>query len=172
MITTTSNNIILIGMPGAGKSTLGRICAKQQNKTFIDTDELIVSSQQNSLQNIVDQQGHNTLRHVEEQELLNLNASNSIIATGGSAVYSDSAMHHLDTLGLIIYLHLPLIIIEQRINNFSTRGLARKPGQSLADLFRERQALYLQWADKQLDLEGLSIRQAAKKLSLLSQTNK
>lgn len=150
------SNIVLIGMPGSGKSTVGVILAKSLSYDFIDTDVLIQSVQQRALQDIVDRDGHLALRKIEEQTLLSLNPRNHVIATGGSAVYSAAAMAHLATIGTIVFLDVELAILEERVSNLATRGLVRRPGQSLADLFAEREALYKHVADIRINCSSLT----------------
>ena len=144
---TSPSNLVLIGMPGAGKSTVGIILAKQAKRAFIDTDVLIQTSQGRTLQEIIDTDGYLALRRIEEEILLGLDLRNHVIATGGSAVYSDAAMTRLKSNGIVIFLDVDLPTIESRIKDFGTRGLAKRPDQDLADLFRERCALYRKYAD-------------------------
>jgi shikimate kinase len=146
-VTTQKSNIVLIGMPGAGKSTVGVILAKQIAWGFVDTDVLIQTARGRSLQSIVDAEGYLALRAIEEKVLLGLKLSHHVIATGGSAVYSAEAMAHLKKDGVVVFLNTPLTLLEQRIQNFATRGLAKIPGQSLEALFEERLVLYQQYAD-------------------------
>jgi len=143
--------ISLVGMPGAGKSTVGVLLAKTLAKDFVDTDVLIQIRSGQTLQAIVDQQGYLRLRELEEQVLLELETENSVIATGGSAVYSHDGMAQLKKLGTVIYLQLPFTVVEQRITNIGSRGLARKADQSLEDLYRERTPLYERYADHCVD---------------------
>jgi shikimate kinase len=147
MMAQTRSNIVLIGMPGSGKSTVGVILAKLNSLNFIDTDVLIQVSHGKALQDIVDRSGHMALRGIEEKELLNLNIHNHVIATGGSAVYSVSAMKHLKSDGIAIFLNVDLPTLESRVCDFDTRGLAKRPDQSFADLFDERFSLYTKYAD-------------------------
>jgi len=139
--------ITLIGMPGAGKSTVGHLLAKQLDFQFIDTDDLIRQQQGRSLQDIVDKDGYIQLRHFEEQAILSIKTNKAIIATGGSTVYSIDAMKYLSLQSRIVYLSVPYEIIEQRIMNLDSRGLAKQPHQSLHDLFVERKELYEKYAD-------------------------
>jgi shikimate kinase len=125
-------------MPGAGKSTVGVIFAKKTRRDFVDTDVLIQMSQGRTLQDIVDRDGYTVLRKIEEKILLGLSVQNHVIATGGSAVYSDRAMAHLKSNGVIIFLDVELATLESRVRDFSTRGLSRRPEQSFAELFDER----------------------------------
>ena len=149
-------NIILIGMPGAGKSTIGVILAKLTSRNFVDTDVLIQTSQSRTLQGIVDTDGYAVLRIIEEGVLLGLSVRNCVVATGGSAVYSDSAMAHLKSDGLVIFLNVDLSTLESRIRDISTRGLAKRADQSFAEMFRERMTLYLRYADITIECSGLT----------------
>jgi shikimate kinase len=141
------SNIILIGMPGAGKSTVGVILAKRTSRDFIDTDLLIQISQKRTLQDIVDKNGYTVLRNIEESVLLDLSVQNCVIATGGSAVYSGRAMAHLKSGGRAVFLETDLTVLKSRVHDFTTRGLAKRPNQSFADLYSERSALYADYAD-------------------------
>ena len=150
------SNIVLIGMPGSGKSTVGVILAKLTSRDFIDTDVLIQISQGRLLQNIVDTEGYMTLRRIEEDILLGLNCHHHVIATGGSAVYSHAAMEHLKSNGIVVFLDVDLPTLESRIRDFDTRGLAKRPDQSFSDLFKERIILYRKYADVTIDCADLS----------------
>lgn len=143
-------------MPGSGKSTVGVILAKLLSYDFLDTDVLIQSSQRRALQDIVDRDGHLALRTIEEDTLLSLDLQHHVIATGGSAVYSAAAMAHLAAIGTVVFLDVDLATLEGRVNNLATRGLVRRPGQSLADLFAEREALYKQAADITINCTGMT----------------
>ncbi len=141
-----NSNIILIGMPGSGKSTVGVILAKMTSRNFVDSDVLIQTREQRSLQDIVDKDGHMALRQIEEDVLLSISETNHVIATGGSATYSDKAMNHLHQYGFIVFLHADLETLKKRITNYETRGLAKRADQSFADLFQERLSLYKQYS--------------------------
>lgn len=141
------DNIILIGMPGAGKSTVGVQLAKHLAYEFVDTDLLIQTQEGKPLQDILDQQGCKTLRQIEADILCQLALTKTVIATGGSAVYSDNAMNHLKSLGVVVYLQISSDTVLKRINNEGTRGIARTQGQTLLDVFNERVPLYEQYAD-------------------------
>ncbi len=140
-------NIVLIGMPGSGKSTVGVILAKMLTRPYLDTDILIQLVAKCSLQDIVDSKGHMALRKIEEDVLLDISCDNHIIATGGSAAYSEPAMLHLKENGLIVFLDATLETLKSRIKNYETRGLAKRPDQSFQDLFDERFKLYNTYAD-------------------------
>lgn len=149
-----SKNIILIGMPGSGKSTVGVLLAKQLGFGFIDTDLLIQQDAGRTLQDIVDHDGYQALRHIEENTLLKLDVQKQVISTGGSAVYSRSGMHHLKKNGIVVFLDIPLPVVVHRIGDYSLRGISRRPGQTLEALFEERLELYNQYADLLVKGEG------------------
>lgn len=158
------SNIVLIGMPGAGKSTVGVLLAKQTALGFVDTDLLIQSAAGRSLQAIVDREGYLALRQLEEQVLLGLSVNKHVIATGGSAVYSERAMAHLKANGLVIYLDVDLATLSARIDNLGTRGLAKRLDQTLADLLHERTALYQRYADLTIPCTDLSHEQVCERI--------
>ncbi len=164
------SNIVLIGMPGAGKSTIGVLLAKQTALGFVDTDLLIQSAAGRSLQAIVDREGYLALRQLEEQVLLGLSVNKHVIATGGSAVYSERAMAHLKANGLVIYLDVDLATLSARIDNLGTRGLAKRPDQTLADLLHERTALYQRYADLTIPCTGLSHEQVCERIIIAAIT--
>jgi shikimate kinase len=150
-------SLILIGMPGAGKSTLGLLLAKSLAKDFVDTDLLIQLEHRKTLQDILHQQGYLALREQEEKVLLNAHYPNHVIATGGSAVYSEVAMHHLKQFGPIVFLDVALNELEQRIHNMDNRGIARPAHQGFDEVFAERRPLYMRYADIVIDCTGKPI---------------
>ena len=147
-------NITLIGMPGVGKSTIGVLLAKETRRQFVDTDVLIQARHGRTLQDILDADGLDAFRQIEEQAVQELDLHAHVIATGGSVVYYDAAMEHLSASGPVVYLELALELLERRIENLSTRGVVRPPGVSLADLYAERLPLYRRWADVTVDCWG------------------
>jgi len=150
------SNVILIGMPGSGKSTVGVILAKLTSRDFVDTDVLIQTSQARSLQDIVDRDGYMALRKVEEDVLLRLDRHNHVLATGGSAAYSHAAMAHLKSDGVIVFLDADLATLQSRVHDYDTRGLAKRPDQSFAELFEERFPLNAEYADVRVNCAGLT----------------
>jgi len=154
-------NLTLVGMPGAGKSTIGIILAKFLSFGFIDTDILIQINQQKSLQQIIDESNHLNLRKIEEEEILKINVENQVIATGGSAVYSEKAMKHLKDISIIIFLKVRYEEITKRIHNFNTRGIARSKDQNFKDLYEERQILYNRYAELTIDCNDFDQEQIA-----------
>lgn len=165
-MTNTTENIILIGMPGAGKSTLGVVLAKILGYEFIDADLLIQGKLDKTLQKIIDACGPDGFIEVENEVLCTLSTSHAIIATGGSAVYSDEAMKHLSSIGTVVYLQVSYEELENRLGGLHERSVVMKNGigMSLADLYEERVPLYEKYADLTIDINGLSVRDAARKL--------
>lgn len=145
------NTISLIGMPGAGKSTIGILLAKITGLRFVDTDLDIQCQQQATLQEILDSQGHERLREIEQQVLLEVPLAAAIISTGGSAVYSEAAMRRLRRAGPIVYLRVGLPVLEQRVAAAPDRGIASDANHSFADIFAERTPLYQRYADHTVD---------------------
>ena len=166
-MTTPSNNIVLIGMPGAGKSTLGVVLAKILNKRFVDCDLTIQEQCGKTLQKIIDEKGPDAFIEVEGQILSQIQTDNSIIATGGSAIYSDEAMQHLATLGPIVYLDISFESLVERLSDLNERGVVLKNGvsMSLRDLYEERKPLYQRYADITVNVDDLSITAAARKVA-------
>ncbi|NOZ22299.1 MAG: shikimate kinase [Planctomycetes bacterium] len=146
-------------MPGVGKSTVGVLLAKVTSRDFVDTDVVIQSREGRRLQDIIDTEGTAAFRKIEEQALLSLDLRRHVIATGGSVVYSERAMKHLGASGAIVHLDLPFDALERRITDLDSRGVVMEPGQTLRDLFDERQPLYRRYADATIDCTGLTHEQ-------------
>lgn len=140
-------NIILIGMPACGKSVTGVILAKSLKMNFIDADLLIQERAGKSLQDIINADGIETFKSIEEEVLNAINVKNTVIATGGSAVYYDSAMRHLKENGVVVYIEASLATIKKRLKNIRTRGVAMEKGQTIDSLYKMRVPLYEKYAD-------------------------
>lgn len=153
------DNIVLIGMPGAGKSTVGVLLAKTLGYAFLDTDLVIQEREGRLLQPLVDELGVEPFLDLEADAICSVECDRTVIAPGGSAVCRGRAMDHLRGLGRVVYLHLPLEELERRLNNISTRGIAMAPGETLADIFAFRAPLYRQYADLTVDVGRQSLEQ-------------
>ena len=164
--------VVLIGMPGSGKSSVGMLLAKALGRQFVDTDLLIESQQGQGLQEIVDLYGYQQLRQIEEQVLCTLDLGNAVIATGGSVVHSSKAMDRLKRLATVVYLYVEREVLLSRITNFSSRGLAKPAEQSFSDLFEERCALYERYADIRIDSSEQELEQTVAALADLLQSRK
>jgi len=136
------SNIVLIGMPGAGKSTVGVVLAKAMRKPFIDTDLLIQQKHGMFLQEIIDKYGIKKFLEMEEKVVVDLDVKDHVIATGGSVIYSNSALNHLKKDSILVYLKLRFDEIEDRIKDFKSRGIAKEMGENLVDIYNERVPLY------------------------------
>ena len=147
-------NLILIGMPGVGKSTIGVLLAKALGRSFIDTDLIIQTEQQRKLCDILDESGAEEFKRIENGVLENVETDGAVIATGGSAVFCESGMRKLRKNGVTVYLRLPLAELEKRLGNITTRGVVMRSGETLADLERLRAPLYEKYADVTIDEAG------------------
>ena len=148
------NNIILIGMPGVGKSSLGVILAKELGMRFLDSDLIIQEREQRLLREILEQDGIDGFLAAEERVNASIEAENAVIATGGSAVYSEKAMQHLKALGTVVYLKLEYEQLSRRLGNLHNRGVVLREDQTLKELFAEREPLYEKYADFTVDEGG------------------
>ncbi len=155
------SNLTLIGMPGAGKSTIGIILAKLLSYGFIDTDILIQINEKKPLQRIIDESDYRNLRKIEEREIIKINLTNHIIATGGSAVYSEKAMTHMQKISSILFLRVGYEEINRRIHNFESRGIAKAKNQTFRELYDERQVLYNKYAEMTIDCDDLDQEETA-----------
>lgn len=160
----TSKNIVLIGMPGAGKSTVGVLLAKALGKSFEDTDLLIQRQTGKKLQELIDCNGVAAFLKIEESVVENLNLQATVIATGGSVVYSDSAMQHLRKNAVIVYIKTELQELQHRITNMSTRGIAIGVDQTLEQLYQERSELYERYADITVNSDSDSVEICLEKI--------
>ena len=148
------NNIILTGMPSCGKSTLGRLLAKELNFAFLDTDDVIIERNGCPLKDILDNEGLDGFIRREEEAVCSVAAENTVIATGGSVVYSPKAMEHLKSLGRIVYICLDYKEVERRLGDLHERGVAIAPGKTLRDLYDERTPLYNKYANLVVSIQG------------------
>ena len=140
-------NLVLIGMPACGKSTAGVITAKLLGYRFTDTDLIIQQREGRLLQQIIDESGTDALLKAEEAALLSVSSDNEVIATGGSAVYSEAGMKHLQKNAVVAYIEVPFEDIKERLDNLDTRGVAGAENKTLAEIFAEREPLYKKYAD-------------------------
>lgn len=163
-------NIVLIGMPGVGKSTAGVILAKVLGYQFVDVDLLIQQEEGRLLSEIIEQDGIDGFIGVENRVNSNLDVSKSVISTGGSVVYGEEAMKHLSEIGTIVYLQLPYRSISRRLGNIKSRGVVLREGQTLKDLYNERVPLYEKYAHITIDETGLGIEQTV--LRIIEELNK
>ncbi len=152
-------NVILIGMPASGKSCMGRALAKALKMKNIDTDRVIEERIGRKLQDIINEDGLDEFKRIEEKILCDINGEDLIISTGGSAVYYDSAMQHFKSIGVVVYLYASLATIVKRLGDFSKRGIALKEGQTIEDLYNERCILYKRYADITIDCDGNAYNQ-------------
>lgn len=150
-----TDTIILIGMAGAGKSTVGVLLAKALSRKFIDTDLMIQRTEKMRLQMLIDTKGVEAFKAIEERNILSITCEHAVVATGGSAVYSEAGMAHLQALGVLVYLEVPLSTLLERIVDIETRGLVKAEGQTFEEVYAEREPLYQQYAELRVDCEGL-----------------
>lgn len=146
-------NIVLIGMPGCGKSTCGVLAAKALCKDFVDTDLIIQQNEKMPLQAIIDKNGNDYFANAEERAICQTRFENAVIATGGSVVYSDKTMTYLKGNSLVIYLRISFETMLQRISNMTSRGILLRNGETIEDMFIEREPLYKKYADLVIDCD-------------------
>ncbi len=166
------NNIVLIGMPGVGKSTVGVILAKVLGYQFVDSDLVIQKEEGKLLKEIIAEVGTEGFIQVENRINASLEAEHSVIATGGSVVYGKEAMEHLKEIGTVVYLSLPFDEIDKRLSDIKGRGVVLKDGQTLKELYEERTLLYEAYADLQIDETGLNVEETIEKIVESVNTNK
>ena len=154
-----TDNVILIGMPGAGKSTVGVVLAKALGYDFIDSDLLIQSQTGKRLFEIIDASGIDGFLDIENQVNAGIRAHTSVIATGGSVIYGESAMAHLKSIGTVVYIQVDYKSLEKRLGNLLKRGVAIRKGNTLLDLYNERVPLYEKYADMTVDARDKGIRE-------------
>ncbi|MBQ6795862.1 MAG: shikimate kinase [Clostridia bacterium] len=159
------NNIILIGMPGCGKSTVGVFLAKIIGYDFIDSDLLIQSREGKKLYEIIDEKGPDAFNRIENEVNASINVNNTVIATGGSVVYGKEAMEHLKSIGTVVYLYVTPEELNSRIDNFATRGISIREGQTFENLYEERSPLYEKYCDIKIDCTKASLSKNAVRIA-------
>ncbi len=162
-MTKTTKNIALIGMPAAGKSSVGRCLAEKLDFEFIDADDLIQSGEQQSLAEIISGKGLSRFLETEEKHIIGITPERHVIATGGSAIYSKKAMDHLSQTCTILYLFIDLPGLLTRLSDITSRGVAIRPGKTIEDLYKERTPLYDQYCDIKIDCSSLTLEQVVEK---------
>ena len=158
-------NIILIGMPGAGKSTVGVVLAKKLGMRFTDSDLVIQETYGMLLQELIGIHGIEGFWKLEDQVNASLRCGKTVIATGGSAVYGKAAMEHFKTMGLVVYLKLPYGEIKERLGDLNARGVTIRPGQTLQQLYEEREPLYAKYADLTVECSGKCLREIVEEIA-------
>jgi len=158
------SNIVLIGMPGAGKSSIGVLYAKAIGYGYIDSDLLIQAREKKLLREIIEEKGVDGFNRVEEEVNSEIWADRCVIATGGSVIYGAEAMAHLKEIGKIVYLELPYDEIARRLGDLKNRGVSIKEGTTLKELYDERVVLYKKYADLTVDFGGKSVEECVRAL--------
>lgn len=158
------DNIILIGMPASGKSTVGVVLAKRLGYEFIDTDLLIQKQEKALLREIIDEKGEDGFLVIEDQVNADLEAEQSVIAPGGSVVYCENAMKHYKEIGTVVYLQTAYQTIKERIGDPKKRGVVLREGQTLKDLYEERRVLFEKYADITISEDGLTLSETIGKV--------
>jgi len=153
----TMENVVLIGMPGCGKSTCGVLAAKVLCKEFVDTDLVIQQKEKAPLQAIINEKGNDYFAAAEEDAICSLKALDAVVATGGSVVYSEKAMAHLKEGATVIYLRITFDTMVKRIADMRSRGILLRDGESLEVMFAERESLYEKYADRIIDCDDRTI---------------
>ena len=158
-------NVVLIGMPGVGKSSIGVVLAKRIGFSFLDSDLLIQEREGMLLHEIMEKKGLGVFKEIENQVNASIVAKNTVIATGGSVVYGREAMAHLRSIGRVVYLQLSCNELQERLGDLHQRGVVMEEGQSLLSLYEERRALYERYADVTVQCEGKQIREVVDEIS-------
>ena len=157
-------NVVLIGMPGVGKSTVGVILAKVLGYEFVDSALLIQKAEKRLLREIIAQEGQAGFLKIENRVNASIDMEKTVIATGGSVVYCTEAMEHLKKIGTVVYLKLDYEILKKRLGNLRCRGVVLRKGQTLKDLYDERTPLYEKYADIVVDEKNLNIEETLQKI--------
>lgn len=164
-------NVVLIGMPASGKSTVGVVLAKTLGVGFVDTDLVIQQREGRLLQDIIDKDGLKAFLEIEENVLLSLDCENSVISTGGSAVFGEKAMEKLKKNAVTLFIDVSPSVLEKRLSNITTRGIAAKQGESVEDILRERLPLYKKYADFTISTENENVESSVEKIVSLLKLN-
>ena len=160
----TKSNIILIGMPGAGKSTVGVVLAKRLGYRFCDSDLLIQESTGHLLSELIEKHGIEGFWKIESDVNAGINYERCVIATGGSAIYEPEGMAHLQEIGHVVYLQLPEDELAERLGDLNARGVTLRPGQTLHDLYEERRPLYEKYAELTIECSGKQLRKVVEEI--------
>ena len=158
------SNLVLIGMPGSGKSTCGVLAAKALCKDFADTDLLIQKAEGMPLQRIIDERGNAYFAEAEEKAICDASFRNAVVATGGSVVYSPRAMAYLKEKGVVVYLRISYETMKKRIANIATRGIILRDGETLAEMYAERAPLYEKYADFSVDCDEAEVERVVSEI--------
>ena len=161
------DNIILIGMPGVGKSTAGVVAAKLAGYQFLDSDLVIMQRDGRHLREIIEQDGVEGFLSIENRINASISTHNTIIATGGSVIFGDGAMYHLSSIGTIVYLRASYETVASRVTNLKGRGVAMKPAQTLREIYEERKGLYEKFAEHTIDVDNLSLEATAREIAAI-----
>ncbi len=161
----TKENVVLIGMPGAGKSTVGVVLAKKLGYTFIDSDLVIQDKYGKLLHELIEENGVEGFWRIENEVNASLNTHRSVIATGGSVIYEKEAMEHLGEIGQVVYLELPYEEVEERLGDLNARGVTLMPGQTLRNLYEERTPLYQKYAHITVDCSRKMLREVVEEIT-------
>lgn len=165
-VENSDENIVLIGMSGAGKSTVGLLLAKTIGYKFVDIDLCIQENEGQLLQDIINGKGNPYFLQVEEENILNLKAQKSVVSTGGSVIYSRSGMEHLKSQGIVVYLNVPCQVIEQRLGDITTRGIVMGSHSDFESLYNERTELYKKYSDLEIQCGDLSVERVLEKICI------
>lgn len=157
-------NITLVGMPGAGKSTVGVVLAKIAGYHFLDSDLLIQQKTGKLLHELIEEYGREGFLELEGEVNASIETECAVIATGGSVVYEENAMKHLKENSIVVYIRLPYEELKERLGSLSQRGVVLKPGETLKELYEERSALYEKYADVVVDTSAMNIQKAAEEI--------
>ena len=161
------NNLILIGMPGAGKSTIGVVAAKRLGYRFLDSDLLIQEKYGKLLQELISLYGVEGFWKLEEEVNASIDVTDTVIATGGSVCYEEKAMEHLQNIGIVVYLKISYEALKERLGDLNARGVTLREGQTLKSLYEERVPLYEKYAGVTVSCDGKQLREIAEEISSL-----